>query len=808
MRVSLTDPGFEDSAAAWPPPYSRTFLHQARSLLDVRPVLTIVGPVGANRRRLAVDIAELATSPGTQPLTHAGRYDQLDQPHSALRHLFPQLTLPTDSSPAAIEMAVRGALRRQTDNPPVIVLSDTDLCDPQSIATLIRAANDSYLMLVATLTPEAVPQQPLLLTAAEVIDVPPLDEATIGALLRARFGVRAHPLLVALLAERTGGSYSAVRDIADASFEAGLIVVVEDVLVPRPGTTADNLVSLRSPSSAERLGGGEEITDLVQLVALLGQLDVDDARACVPPEVVDLALAHGTFMLRDVRLVFVSRAESVLVQRSVEIDRRRDLFEKYAHILTRTLALPGSASRAADWWLAVNEPLPVELAVRAARDANLAGRHDRAIVYTDPENNAEHADVAPVERAFALAELDVEGDPGAHYAEVDAASLTEEALLVYLRGISRIQRSDERERLTQLAVESADPEVRRRLTSVRALADLVDRAFDTAGDDAINRLRSLAFSAPLSPSNRAVTFATLSAVLRQSGRPVQAVEAAEFALKILSEQGDQAGAFHLNFARELHIMALISAIDADGAERAIANYANGPYAHHARSPMTTALETSLAMLQGDLERALASARLCLASLPSNDPHQIRGWVEAMLTQILVLRSRHQEARSSLSMAEAQPAGRRQLDLERRMMLAWTHDALAEPEEALRLLAEAADEARTHGLRLALIDATAMSVQIGGPPHLPVLLSAVDDLVDPSGVPLVWQTFARSAHRGDLASLIALAELADSGRARRFAAEVARYVLDTWRRRTDMDAQTKARLEHLADPEARPGNQLA
>jgi hypothetical protein len=328
---------------------------------------------------------------------------------------------------------------------------------------------------------------------------------------------------------------------------------------------------------------------------------------------------------------------------------------------------------------------------------------------------------------------------------------------------------------------------------------MLERAFDRAGDEHANRLRALAFSSQLSPLNRAVAFSTLSATLRLSGRATQAVEAAEFALRILADEPETVSAFHLDLARELHIMALISAMDLGGAASAVREYSSGVFAHPGSGRMTTALQVLIALLQGDVKAALASATLCLAGLRPRDPHQIRGWVEAMLAQILMQHERPGEAAAMLDSSDRHPGERRQIDLERRVLLAGTHDALAEPEEALRILTDVFEEAQTHGLRLVQIEAAVMSVQIGGPPHLPMLLDAVDDLVDPSGAPLIWQAFARAVHRYDLESLMELAEHLSSISARLFSAEVAQYVLDMARRSTDLDPVSRARLRELADP---------
>lgn len=796
----MPDPAVMGHAGAWPPPFSTAFLAQALALLDVRPVLVIVGTSGTGRHDLAEEIARLAAADGPAPLRHAARHGQQGQPHLAIHQLFAGIQVTPGAPPAEIDAAVQAALTtKPAGHPPVVLLADADLCDPESVACLSRLAATGHVRLIAVLTPETVTHHEMLLPISQVVDLPPLTSDQIAALLQARFGVRSHPLLVSLLMERTGGSYPVLRDVADASSAAGLIFEVEGLLASHPSMTPDVLTSRRAPRSMERLGGGPEITALVQLTALLGQLDADEARACVPPEIVDLALTHGTFAMRAGSLVLASPSEPAQVRGALDDVRRQELFDACADRVPGTLMRPGVALRAAEWWISCGRRLPVDLAVRAAREANLVGLHYRAVLYTDPASNDRQADIAPLERAYALTEIDDEAGLSALCARLDPAKLDEDELLAYLHGIAHLEDSKDRDRMTTRGLMAADPTARRRRAAVRTLAALVGEAFESAGDDAVNRLRSLTFSAHLSPSNRAVTFAMLSAVLRHSGRPVQAVEAAEFALGILAEEGDAVSGFHLSMARALHVMALISAVDSEGAERAITDCARGPAGHTARSPMISALESSLAMLQGDLDRALTSARLCLAGLQASDPHRIRGWVEAMLAQILVHKDRPAEAAILLASAAGRPVAHRQLDLERRMKLAWIHDALADPEEALRLLADAILEARRHGLRLALIDAAGLSVQIGGPPHLAMLLGAVDDLVEPSGVPLVWQTFARSAERGDLKSLIGLVELAEVSHARRFAAEVAHYVLDTWRRRGDLDPATKARLQELADP---------
>ncbi|MET0927913.1 MAG: hypothetical protein ABWX74_00265 [Aeromicrobium sp.] len=794
----MPDPAGMGPVAPWPAPFSSAFIEQARGLLELRHVLVIVAPVGASRQQLASDIAEAPAGPVW--FRHVARFGEKDRPFFALQQFFPDLRNVSDD-PAVVEDAVRAALDAIEQDRPRLVLVNANLCDPESVEILVRCATQGRVRLIAILTPDAIDDQELLLSAGEVIDIPPLDAARVGELVHARFGVRPHALLVDLLMTRTGGSYAAVRDIADASFEAGLLVSLEGVLTtnPDPAAAGDSFDAWFAPRSAHRLGGGDEDTDLIELTALLGRLDLDDARACVPSVVIERARADGTFSLRGNELTFAWKTEELLVMRSLPADRHRELFEKYAGHISRSLVLPGVAVRAADWWLAVGRSLPVDLAIRAAREANFMGRHRRAVVYTDPATNDENARVAVIERAHALAEL---GDRGALQSllqAMDPAALSEDELLVYLRWSSRAEGATEREDLLERAVASDDPVTRRRRAAVRTLADLLDRVFDFASDEAINRLRSLAFSSQLSPCNRATAFAVLAALLRNSARPAQAVGAAEFALRILAEEHETASAFHLDLARELHVMALVATADLAAAEDAAREYSSGVYAHPGSGRMMMALQVWIGTLQGDVHGALASARLCLAGLRPHDPHQIRGWVEGMLAYALMQCDRLDEARDHLAAAERHPSARRQIDLSRRMGVATLRDAMAEPEEALRILSDVADEAQSHGLMQSLIDASVRSSHIGGPPHLPMLLEAVDHLVDPSGTPLIWQTFARAVHRYDLVAMTELAEQLSSRGARLFAAEVAQYVLDMARRATDLEPDTRLRLSELADP---------
>lgn len=796
----MSEPRNAKPAGPWPAPFSAAFISQARQLLERRSVLVIVGPLGGSRNRLAADVAGVPEGPVWT--RHVARLGEDDLRFFAVQQLLTGLHLDHTDTVHTAEAAARQILRGLVEVAPVLIIANADLCDPESIEVLIRLAAAGAIRLIATLTPETVSEQQRLLSVAEVIDIPPLDRPTISELLRLRFGAAPHPTVVELLVERTEGSYGVIREVSDAAFDSGMIVPVEGVLVVNPAgsaATADRLAGLWAPPVVERLGGGDAVSDVIHLTALLGELDLEEARRHLDHDTIDGALRHGTLRTLGAGLAFTSRAESTFVQRTMPRERQIELFDRFAGVLTSSLERPGVALHAADWWRTAGRLLPVELAGRAAREANLSGRHRRTLVYTHPDHNESGIVVEPIERAFALVEL---GDTTAlseMFASLEPSELTEDELLPYLRWTARLASGPVRARLVDQAIAATDPEEARRRAAVNTLAGLLERAFFEGGDELTHQLRTLTFSGRLSPHNQAAAFTALSLVQRHSGHPVQAVESAEFALQILLQCPETVSAFHLDVTRECQILALISAVDLAGAEQAIQAYSSGIFGHAGSGRMTTALRGLLELFRGDVQQALVNARLCLAGLRRHDPHQIRGWVEGMLAQILVQVERPDEAREMLEISTSHPADRVQHDLERRITQACAHDALAEPEEALVILAGVMDEARERGLRLSEIDAAVLSVQIGGPPHLPMLLQAVDGLVDPSGTPAIWQRFAWAARDYDIPALAKLADDLHERGAHLFAAEVAQYVLDMARRKTDLDADTRSHLQQLADP---------
>ena len=784
-------------ARPWPPAFSPLFVDQARALLDVQPVLVIIGPVGGNRNHLAAEVAGIPAGPSNN--RHVARHGDQDVPHFAIRQLFRELPLGAHTTGEALAAAVRDALA-DVDEPPRVVLANAELCDTPSIAVLAGVAEAGAIRLVVTLSPDAVAVHDDLVAASGLVEIPPLDSATIAELLRVRFGAAPHPEVTALLLERSVGSYAVVQELVDSAFASGAIVIVEGVLALNPirQTSGPGRLGRQIVPTAPGQGRDEAVADLVHLTALLDGLDLEEARAAVGAEIVETATSPGGLLIDAGSVVFTLRSEAALVQRSLSQTRRVELFERFADAFPRTLGRPAAAVPAADWWRAAGRLLPSSLAARAGREANLLGHYRRALVYTDAASIEGHTAVAPAERAFALSELGDDTSLLQMLKDLDPGTLAEDELYPYLRAVRMLDHDGDGERLAERAVASDDPAVRRRREAVRTLEALVREAIGTGDEKLVVRLRALAFSGLLAPGNRAIAFAALAIVLHHSARPAQATEAAGFALESLLDDTSSVSAFHVSAAHELLVVALVSALDLAHADRALSVYSSGLLASPGSGRMSDSLQAFVAMAHGDMSAALASAHLSLSELRRHDPHQIRGWVESITAQSLVHVGRTDDARDALAAASRHPSGNPQTDLSRRTYIALTYDALAEPEEALEILAAVVTEARSRGLRLAQIEAAGASVLIGGPPQLDQLIDAVDDLVDPSGTPEVWQAYARAARRYDIPAIVDLALRLDALDAGLFAAGVAQSVLDMARRATDLTPQTRDRLNRIAD----------
>ncbi|KAA1380829.1 hypothetical protein [Aeromicrobium fastidiosum] len=783
----------------WPPAFSGAFVDDARATLTAARVLVAVGPPGGARDELAAAVAGLVRRPS--PTRHVARQGEDVLPYFALGQLFTDLRPSAGAGADVVAELVRDTID-ESDEPPLLVLVDAELADPESVDVLVDLAGSGHLLLVATIAPGAeAARDRLLATGGAVVEVPPLDGPQIADLLRTRFGAEPHPSLTEQVLQRTGGAHGFVHRLVDACVVAGTIVVDDGMLVvgpPLPGSPAGGpgatLVPPADGPDSTPTDGGVSLADLVDVTALLGQLDADEARTLFGARVVEIASTAGVLSLADDTIGFTFPVEA---PRTMDLDRQGELFDRYADALPRTTARAGVAPRAADWWRATGHLLPVDLAARAARGANLQGRYRRALVYSDPGNNVEHAPIVPVERGFAFIELGRTDEFLALYDGIEPAHLGEDELFSYLLGVALLD-DDERDRLTQRALHSDDPATRRRREAVRTLSDLARATFVTAGEKVASRLRALAFSGQLSPGNRAMAFATLSAAMRHSARPAQALQASTFALEILSDAGDAMSAHHLATTHELHVRALMTALDLPGAEDAVRAYSAAGLRTGGSGRLETVLLALVRMQHGEVRDALDNALKFLDELGTHDPHMLRGWIEAVAAECLVHLDRASEAMSMLDTAARHPSALPQVDLERRITMAAVRDALAEPEEALEILDGVIDETIDRGLRLTRIEAAAAGVLVGGPPQVERLIEAVDDLVDPTGVPKVWQSFAWAVREYDIASIVDLADDLEAKEARLMAAGVAQFVLDMARRATDLTPETRTRLSALAD----------
>lgn len=768
----------------WPPEFSPDVVEETRARLHRRRVLIVSGSPGGARDRLASDIAGMIDRPS--PHRHVSRPGDDDRPYFAVAQLWRGENPSTDDDLDDVEATMRQRLD-QSDRPTSVVLVGADQCDPRSVEVLLRLAESDDLRLVMTVAPDSRATLERLRQVGDVVEVERLTPDAVAERLQQRFAACPDRAVIELVHTRTGGSYELVQRFVDASVASGLIVVSGGTLSIDPAVSPRGV----DPEADESHAAVHDVT------ALLGRVDAAEARDSFGRAVVDEAVGRGILSETDGALGFVFGVEGTMVRRAMTRDRQSELFDRYAAGLARTIALPGVAPRAADWWLATGHLLPVELAARAARESNLETRFRRAVVYSDPASNEEQRAVAPVERGYALLELGDDSDFHEMFVGVNPQELTEDELYAYVLATQVVEDDDERELLLQRAITHDDPAVQRRREAIRTLRELVHQTFTRGGERVASRLRALAFSGQLSPGNRAVTFTALSAALFSSARPVQAVESSEFALASLLDSGEPISAFHLDGSREMLIAAHIAALDLQGAARELEAYASGPFGTGG-GRLTLALQARVRLQHGQVDDALDSALQFLNDLGPNDPRQLRGWVEAMAAECLVHLDRAPEARAALAAAAQHRSMMPETDLARRITMAGAHDALAEPEVALEILNDAFDEAGSRGLLQAGIEAAGAGVLIGGPPQLARLLGVVDDLVDPAGRPLVWQRFAHAVQAYDIDSIVRIAIELEVKEAHLMAAGVAQFVLDMARRATDLDRPTRAHLAHLAD----------
>lgn len=769
-------------SAEWPPAFAETFIEQARGLLDLSQVLMILGPVGGSAHTLATAIVDAPGGADT-PLWshHVASSGDSREPFHAIGRLF---TVDTEhaTGPGDVENGIRAELAACGENSPTVVIANADLCDRESVDVLTRLAATGTLRLILTLAPESIAALGQLATAAEVVELPPLESETVGEMIRIRYSAAPEPALVDLLMERTKGSYEVLCDVVDLACQDRQLTVLGDQLV-----LDHDLSGIAAAVLAE---------DLSQLTAILGQLDAAEATALMGDSVVSRALASAVLERVDGHIAFSSAVEARRARWSISHERLTELFDLYAQELPATTARPDSAIAAADWWLAAGQLPSPELASRAARQANLLGQPRRAIMFTDAGRNTSHNIAAPLERAHAMAEVGDSHGVTTIWTSIDPELLTEDELLPYLRWVHHLTDTDRRDRLATHAVQADDAKAADRRAATGRLALLVDRAFRDGATELAGPLRELAFSDLLSIRNRALAFGALAAVLLNSGRPAQAAEMGQLAGEILKLTPDQVSASHLDPVREVHVRALISALDVTGAENALQGYAQVAGASDDR--LTLMLRALLETMRGNMHEAITSLRRGLASVQPRDPHHLRSWGQAHLADLLTRCGQNADAHLALQRSAQHTLQDSPYDLDRQIAQAAALDALAEPEDALSLLQEVVTEAKERRLFLLKIEAAARSVLIGGPPLVKVLTEAVDGLEELTGVPAVWQRFAAAARSYDIAVLTRLIDDLVSRRAFGLAAELAQFVLDMSRRATDLDAETRDWLRSLAE----------
>lgn len=739
----------ETVGPGWLPPFDESLVERGRSLVQRNNGLLIVGPPGSGRLALARRIA------GPWPVRiHRGTLASVGTPYYALRRLAPHIEIDAGLTPA--DLALELDRRRPPDQPPVtVILVAADLCDRASFSTLLERASVGAIGLIGTISPGALRHHPMLATSP-TIHLTAYDRDGVADLLRHRFGCEPDPVAVELVLSRSEGVYDAIIDVTERAVELGLLARVENTLtlMPDPGdTSALPPVSL-SPGSFhihDLLDVSPEMTDLLQIVALVEETDAHELLAVIPPATLDLAVTHGVLRIDDDVVRFSSAAESAAVDSSLTLARRLELHDRYSAHFPRTFERPRAAMRAALCRRKVRRPLEPDLVLRAARQANLEGLHHEAVIITDPEDGAPVS--GSMERAFALVEL---GDVREllHLLEsIDPETLTEEELtdFVLLRWTHLGPPSQGFD--DDLLV--GDAETVRRRAAILRLAQLWSGSYQRSGAEPENEVRALIFSGTLCPLNTATAYLALATYQRNSGRTEQAVESARQALAMLREN-PVANAFVLDPAHEILAGALIDALDFTAAQDVLVEYSSRPAPHGRAARMGHALWGTLEHRRGRVALALTHARLCLASVSANDPQEISGWMQGMTAELLAQHGLMDEAASLLARSDlAPPVTRLQHDLERRTAEATAFDAIGRIDTAVGLLQGVIRDARGAGLRKAEIEAAAALVQVAGLTSLPALTAAVDAGCGPSGVTAVWSRFARHAAAGDTAALFEL-----------------------------------------------------
>ncbi|MGJ9421593.1 hypothetical protein [Aeromicrobium sp. CF3.5] len=781
----------------WPAAFSESFVEGARRLFDDHNHVMIVGPLGSNRGSLAERLA------GRSAPVAWGR----DAPsvgstavrYSTISQLLPTVRAQPEDSTAQVTAEALTAIG-QTFGRPTLCVREAELCDQGSNDVLATLAEEGHIRLVSTVTPSAALTHRFA-RSAERIDIPPLDEATVTQLLAIRFSVRPHPMTVALLMERSQGAYAVLKQFADASFSAGQIRVLAGTLVTDESVLnaeVDERFVATTQRFSPRFPATHVARDLLDLTAVTMHLDHGEATEIFGDQVVSETVSAGVLAVVGEVLQFRSTVEGLSILHELDTARRRELFDTYRARLQRSERLPITALRSARWHVDVGAPLSPDLALLAVRHANPSCRYGLVQSVVDAVPIAERLPELVIEHCHALAEIGAADELLTQLRSIDPATIGDDDLFAYLRWAKRYLPPDEASQLVDTVRAHTAPHDAARGAALE-LCHVYGEVFQSAGAQIQKALLSLTMSGQLSPTNQALARMTMSATLRHSSRADQAVEMAATAVRDLEAVGP-VGSFYMDLVREQQILAHISAADLEGAREALVSYSAPGVAYGNLGRLGAALWSMLAFYSGDIGAALAQAQMCLTRIPAGDPHQMRGWAEAMAAQILTQVGDIDGVYELLEASHQRPSPpHRQPRLTLMICQACVHDAIGEPEEALDLLQAVIDEAREHDLLLCEVDAAVLSVQIGGPMHLKPLLSAVESVDASSGTSAIWKTFAHAVRDNDMHRLVDLAEELDRQDRFLFAAEVAQFTLDIARRASDMTPEQRLRLSQIADP---------
>lgn len=793
-------------AALWPVAFSPQFVAGSRALLEHHDVLLIVGSPGSNRHRLA----RAVVAEGQRGLVweHTCLHDDRNVPLRTLSRLLARIGGGADVPPDETADEIRKLVRASESDPPTLLLMSPDFADPASMDALTDLVASGDLRVVTAMTPESEAMTPRLSAMAARLDLDPLDERTVTRLLRARLGAEPHEVLVGFVHQRSQGAYGSVCHLGDLLQTSGALIVVEGVVMIDPDRIEAArlaLPTLRRALSADVLGGAPGIVTLLELVSVIGEVELAEASACLRPDDIVHAVRHGTLRVRDGVLTMADPLEGEAVTAAMTTARLAELWTGYADRLQASVLRPESAIRTVRWCVWSGRPVPPDLVVVAARAANHRSLYQRAIEITDPALASADPMVTQEERAHALAQVGDTAGLAALQSSLDPAQVPEDELFLYMRWAPRVLPAAERALHRERAIgPEHDAETRRRREVVIELAELYVRAFCESRPEMVRRVRTLTLSGQLSPINEAMAHAVLASLLRHAGRPIEAVHWSRAAVNILESPEINACAALLQPVQEVLFIALISAFEPREARAVLDRYQRGSVYYGLSGRVGLLMSGMLDLVHGRAAVGLANARLFLARGEENDALGYRGWVEATAAQVLALLDRPSEALQMLEASEARPVHqRRQSDLERRQAQALVHDILGDPDRALSILDGTAAEAHRHGLLLAELDALGLAVLVDGPRRGRQLFDAVSDLDQPSGAAEVWQEFARAVVAYDFDELAVLSERLASTGHRLFAARIAQFTLDAGRRAADLLDGKREKLEHLVSVGAMP-----